>query len=372
LRILCWLSSSWPGIGGIQNLTAALVPELMRRGHHTLVVAPLEDDGQPPAESYLGAEVRRFPFWRALRTRDPARIAEVQSQVVRLCRKYQPDLIHSTSVGHAGLFLLAARAGPPVVPLLVALHGCWPEEGAPMARRMLAAADRIVVCSRALLERAARLAPDRRERISLVPNGWPEPELAPALLPFDPPTVLYAGRLAPEKGVDLAVTAFELLARRRPSVRFRIAGDGPERAALEARCTASGLAVDFSGWVAPDRMPSTINGATVVIIPSRSEGMPLLALQAGWMARPVVAARVGGLAEVIVDRGTGLLVEPEDASALAAAVDRLLDDPAGAVRLGAAARERNRTHYGWGRYVDSYEALYRRLLDRPSAAASRT
>jgi glycogen(starch) synthase len=96
-------------------------------------------------------------------------------------------------------------------------------------------------------------------------------------------------------------------------------------------------------------------------MPSRFEGLPLVALQAALAARPIVATRVGGIPEVVVHQETGLLVESENASALAAAAAFLLANPEIAVRMGYAGRRRAQEVFSWEKCVGSYEDLYRQL-----------
>ena len=98
------------------------------------------------------------------------------------------------------------------------------------------------------------------------------------------------------------------------------------------------------GWVEPSGVPALLNTATVVLMPSRREGLPLVGIQAALMARPIVAAaRAGGLPEIVVHGQTGLLVEKEDSRALAAAVAYLLDprrSPCGWARRPATGHGR--------------------------------
>jgi glycogen(starch) synthase len=99
-------------------------------------------------------------------------------------------------------------------------------------------------------------------------------------------------------------------------------------------------------------------------MPSRwEEPFGLVAVEAALMARPVVASRVGGLAEVVADGETGLLVDKEDPAALARAVTHLLKNPATAERMGQAARRRARELFGFERQVDAYDGLYQRLAE---------
>jgi glycogen(starch) synthase len=184
-------------------------------------------------------------------------------------------------------------------------------------------------------------------------------------LAFDVPRLLCLGRIVDEKGFDLALEAFASLVDRFPEARLVIAGDGPARAGLEYRATLLGLVdtVEFIGWVAPEKVPELINTTSVVVIPSRwREPFCLVALQAAQMARPVVATRVGGLPEIVVHGQTGLLVERENSSAIAEAIAFLLEHPDVAAQMGRDARSRARDVFSWERFVDSYDALYRRLI----------
>ena len=110
---------------------------------------------------------------------------------------------------------------------------------------------------------------------------------------------------------------------------------GPERNALEAR---AGENVAFLGFV--EDVPALLRQVAIVVVPSRSEGLGLSALEAMAADRPVVASSVGGLREVVVHGETGLLVPPEDPDALADALKSLLDDPARILKMGEAGRAR--------------------------------
>jgi glycogen(starch) synthase len=176
--------------------------------------------------------------------------------------------------------------------------------------------------------------------------------------------LLCLGRLAPEKGFDLALTALASLIERFPHIRLVIAGDGPARTDLEQQAAKLGLAhvVDFIGWVAPDKVPALLNTATVVVMPSWREGLPLVALEAALMARPVVATRVGGLPEVVVHGQTGLLIEKEDSDGLAKAIAFLLEHPETATQMGQAAQQRAQEVFNSEQCVNAYDALYQKLI----------
>jgi colanic acid/amylovoran biosynthesis glycosyltransferase len=145
----------------------------------------------------------------------------------------------------------------------------------------------------------------------------------PAPFPPRPPLrMLCAGRLMPEKGFDLAIAAANLLADRGVEVSLDIMGDGPLRGSLEAAAAAARAPVR----VLPggrSELWEAIDAAHVVLAPSRREGLGLVALEALARGRPVIATRVGGLVEVVECPDDGALVAPEDAGALAKAVEEL-------------------------------------------------
>jgi glycogen(starch) synthase len=169
--------------------------------------------------------------------------------------------------------------------------------------------------------------------------------------------------LVPDKGIDVAINAFSLIVNRFPHARLTIAGNGPLRSDLEQQAIRQGIghAVDFIGWVVPDRVPSLINDYTIVLMPSRQEPFGLVALEAALMTRPVVATRVGGLSEIVVHEQTGLLVENEDSQALAESAALLLSEPEIAVQFGQAARRRAQDVFSWEQHIVGYDALYRKL-----------
>jgi glycogen(starch) synthase len=115
------------------------------------------------------------------------------------------------------------------------------------------------------------------------------------------------------------------------------------------------------GWVEPDDVPALINAATIVVIPSRNEGLPNVAKEAGLMARPVVATRVGGLPEIVRHSETGLLVEAEDSAALTEAIVFLLDHREEATEMGQRARVSIAEVFGFETYVSAFDTLYARL-----------
>lgn len=155
------------------------------------------------------------------------------------------------------------------------------------------------------------------------------------------PAIAYAGRLVPEKGCDVAIQAFARLADSHPDARLLIAGDGPERDALEAQCGKAGLAsnVEFAGFLPRAELERRLSSAWLQCVPSLwQEPFGLVALEGLARGTPVVASAVGALPELVADGRTGYLVPPGDPAALAVVMDRVLSDPAAADSLADAAR----------------------------------
>lgn len=380
MRVLFWSPSFRPAIGGAEVLASRLLPALRARGHQFVVVADMHPDAAAGEGEYDGIRIFRAPFLQALGERNLDRIFWLQRMLAALRRDFKPDLVHNYFLGPSTLFLQATarvHAAPSLVTLhldLAASEHHLSVESETLGRSTLLAAEWVVACSAALLGDARRLLPEIVPSSSAIPNALDWPALAPEPLTFDPPRLLCLGRLARQKGFDLAVEALPELADRFPGVRLIVAGDGDQGAALRAQAAALGVAelVDFLGWVGPGEVPALINTCTMLLMPSRFEGLPLVAVQAAQMARPVVATPVHGLAEVVVDGETGLLVEPEDARALARAVASLLDRRDVANRMGAAARQRAQDVFGWERHVGAYDSLYHKLVEARRVCVERT
>jgi len=368
MRILFWSSAFLPQIGGIGVLAGQFLPAMRKRGYEYIVISSRDDQSLPPNTNFEGIPVHRFPFWQSIVDIDA--LTEVKRQVADLKRLFAPDLIHMNASGRDDFFHLTTTNAYPA-PLLVTLHGEWVSQADPIMRCILHDADWVIGCSKSILDKGRQLAPEIIPRSSNIYNAVDAPSLSVEPLPI-PPRVLCLGRLSKEKGFDLALTAFSSIVKRFPHVRLVVAGDGLERAALikQAAEMDVGNAVDFVGWVAPENVPALINTATMVVMPSRLESLPVVALQAAHMARPVIGVSVGGLPEVVVDQRTGVLVEKENSQALANAMAFLLEHPETAAEMGHAARERAQEKFDWKRHVDAYDDLYRKLVESNRASAS--
>jgi glycosyltransferase involved in cell wall biosynthesis len=172
-----------------------------------------------------------------------------------------------------------------------------------------------------------------------------------AQLPAGPQTLRlgYVGGLQPYKGLaDLAAAMDRMSA----DCELIVAGDGPDRERLERKF---GDSATFLGAVPYEQIPALYHEVETFVLPSHTEGLPRVVLEAQATATPVVATRVGGVPEVIEDESTGLLCEPRDPSGLAADLQRLADDSDLRSRLGDAGRGAVAQSYSWDALYDRYE-----------------
>jgi glycogen(starch) synthase len=366
MRILYWTPQFWPETGGIEVLAMNTLPALSERGYQFLVVASHGRSEQPDSAVYKGIPIRRFPFWTTLSKNDVSLTLNLQKRIVELKRTFQPDLIHINFSGYTAFFQQATAKAYPA-PTLVSLHSDLTglDLGpATILGRLFHVADWVTAVSNATLTQAQQVIPEIAGRSSMIPGCVGPCDLPPSPLPFDKPCIVGIGRLVHEKGFDVLLDAIPAVADRFPDLSVRLIGDGPERFSLEQRTIGLGLKerIEFLGSIPNDDIPRHINGATLVVIPSRyQEAFGIVALEAGWMTRPVVATCVGGLAEIVVNEETGLLVEMENSWALAEAIIRLLSQPEKAEQMGRAARSRIAQEFSLTNYVQAYDNLYHRL-----------
>ena len=357
-RILI-LTSTFPAHkgDGTPEFVLTLAEKLAQ--HDSVTVVAPRVKGGARREQIGRLEVRRFRYFpRAFEgladgaimpnlRAQPWRIIEAPTLVVamlvaawRTAREVDPDVVHAHWLLPAGLVAVTLRAARRT-PFVLTVHGA----DAYVLRGPLAIALR-----RLVLRRAAAVVPvsrDIAERLALPPES-----AIPMGVDVDairaevgarrpqPGRVLFVGRLAEKKGVDVLIDALGSV----PGASLYLGGDGPLRPELEARAQrvlGEGRVV-FLGRISRERVMQELASAAVFVIPSKiasdgdQEGTPVVLGEAMAAGVPVVASALGGLAEHVADGQTGMLVPPGDGDALAGALRGLLDDPA---RADAMARE---------------------------------
>jgi glycosyltransferase involved in cell wall biosynthesis len=369
MRILQLSEQFWPSVGGVQIADSQLAAALAAAGHEVTVITDTGGRDLPPADEYRGVQVRRFDVRGALSAGTPPRLLfELLASVEAIARQLRPDVMHLTSMAGPTLFLAArlaeARGAPPLVASVRReVHPGERTGPDTLLGRVLRRA-RVVTCvAQRTLEQVAAVCPEVADRLRVVHGGLEDPG-PPRDLPAEPALVCL-GRLVEGKGFDLAIEVFARLAQRWPRLTLRIAGDGPERAALERLAATLNVEeeVRFLGSVEPAQVPALLASAYLVLLPSRTEGLPLVAIESALAGRAVVAAEVGGMAEVVLDGETGTLVPADDREALEVAIEQLLSGPAEVARRGRAARAWAERRFLLQVRLETYSRLYRSIMD---------
>ncbi len=322
---------------------------------------------RPGAPDALAEEARRRGL-AAVRFESASRLDfRCARAVARLATEQGVRLLHAHDF--KALFLAVIAGLLAHIPVVVTFHGDTRSTAAVRFYEMVArvlgnCTAGVAAVSRALERRLRRWV--RAAPVSFVPNGLPvvtpigEPERLAARVRHgvkpDAYCVAMIGRLAPEKGHRVL---FE--AARGARMTLLVAGDGPLREELQS--AARGLDVRFLGYVADPR--SVFAAADVVALPSSTEGLPLVALEAMALGRCVVASAVGELPELLAGNA-GVLVPPGDVRALSEALRRLQPEE-GRTQFRSTALTRARA-YEVAAMAGAYASLYRRALSGSSSS----
>jgi glycosyltransferase involved in cell wall biosynthesis len=269
----------------------------------------------------------------------------------RELRDFQPDAVLVQSPYEAAAALAGRRLAGSRVPIVLEVHGDWRTATrlygsgarqllAPLADRLALAAVRRVDAVRTIssftsgLVRSAGVEPAASfpafmDLDCFLGANVPLPEL---------PAALFVGVLERYKGVAELAAAWRLAAPRLPGVKLRIVGKGSRTQVVAALVRDLPEQTEWTAEVPNKQIPGMLDAATALVLPSRSEGLGRVVVEALCRGRPVVASRVGGITDLIRDGENGLLVEPSDPAALEDAIVRVLSDSALAERLSVAAR----------------------------------
>jgi glycosyltransferase involved in cell wall biosynthesis len=341
------------GIGGSERHLLTLLPALRQRGVDVAFLG-LDDPSRAPEPFYGELDVphERVPAPRDL---DPVLAARVFHAV----RRARADIVH-THLVHADLYgALGARR------LVSTKHNDDPFRAGTyryVERALAARASRII----AITESLARFQVERvglpARKLVTIHYGLDEPPRAWGTNPADnvpaqARVLLAVCRLEPQKGLDVAIRALTTIRRDVPNAELVVLGEGSERPRLEALAGELGVPVHLLGRV-PD-VTAWLRRADLLVHPVRWEGFGLAVLEAMLSGLPVVASRVSSLPELIADGETGVLVEPDNAGALAQGVVRALSS---AADLGTAARRRAQERFSVAKMADATLDVYRNVV----------
>ncbi len=373
MKVLLCASAYPPAGGGVQTYAYSMALHLARRGIELWVLARSKER-TPELDARVGARRtlrvgHKFSLWPAFAWAAMA---------------WRPQAVFLT---HRADFLRPALLWGRVLglPVVVTVHG---NElyGSPRREALVEALKKtqaVITVSRYARERLLSMGLEEG-KVFAIPNGVDPAAFDPALdgsllkrrLGLEgKKMVLSVGRLVRVKGFDTVVQALPEVARAFPDVAYVLVGRGPEEESLRALSRELGMEdrVIFAGEVPHEELSRAedafYNACDIFVMPSREdretgavEAFGIAFLEAAACAKPVVGTRSGGAEEAVLDRKTGLLVEPENPGALARALITLLSDRELCARLGAAGRERVERELNWERAVSQVEGVLRGVL----------
>lgn len=339
---------------------------------HLGVFETRHEDGRTPF--VLAAEQRGMPVHhiRGFNQYD----LRVIRHVGDLVKSLGIDILHAHEVKSDVIAWCVAKLYR--VPIITTLHG-WIGNRTKdrlmiaLDKRVLRAFDRVIAVSAPIFEtlRASGVSSDRLRLLhnAIVVDNYRRTGQQCYLTtlvgrPIARPVITTIGRLSAEKGHADLIDALSILAARGARVTAVLVGDGPERAALQEQARTLGLEaqVHFPGYhVETARI---LEDTDLMVLPSHTEGLPNVALEAHAMEVPVLATRVGGTPEVVIDRETGRLVEPRSPSALADALADFLSAPSPWQDMARRGRKLVETQFDFAMRTRRLEAIYAELAMR--------
>jgi glycosyltransferase involved in cell wall biosynthesis len=300
---------------------------------------------------------------------DPCLIA----RLVRYMRQRPVDMVH-THLFHADIYgtLAAHLAG--IHRVVSTKHGFNPWR----RQRLYGWLDRLAACGQTQiitisdaigqwLEQVERLPATKMSTVHYaldVERFRGDQRMSPLFATLSRPLVGTVTRLLHQKGVHILLDAFAACLRHVPQASLVVLGDGPERPALEAQVRAHRMAqrVHFLGYMDTTDVSAIMQGVDIFAFPTFGEGFGLVLLEAMAWGKPVVASQVMAIPEIVSHEETGLLVPPGDATSLAQALLRLMQDPLLCHRLGMAGQRRVERTFTVERMVQQTVCVYDQLL----------
>jgi glycosyltransferase involved in cell wall biosynthesis len=373
--------------GGGQISTHHLASALSRRGHDVNVIftkVPWEHVAPPETTPYRLHWAALYHFWS--QSQAPLRsltALTVARQVEALCANGKPTIVHGQGEESAAIPRLAERL--PIGFVLTSRYGALPQASPHRWRRIISGLSLPKYAALGIAARGARICappsrfggellgrtysiPDRN--IEPVHNGVPD-----AFLDYHWVTegaherpLLFFGRFLKVKGLSDLLNAFARLGQVAP--RLRLVGKGPDAAKLRRQVRRLGIEarVEWRPWADQQTLGRLIEDSRAVILPSHWENFSLAVLSAMAVGAPLITTDVGGTLEIAEDGVNALVCPPGSVDALETALRRILDDPAEAAALGAAAAKRVRRDFTWDVAAAQFEAIYERVL--PGASSS--
>lgn len=375
IGIVCYAS-----VGGSGVVATELALALAGRGHHVRLISserPFRWRDGIPNLHFERVQTPAYPLFR-----EPQYLLALASTIVRVASDHQLDVVHAHyAVPHAtaaflGEQILRAQAGQDQLRTVTTLHGTdITLVGADPSYRAVVAfsidQSHAVTAVSESLRRDTVATLGIKRAIDVIPNFLEcghyvrkcDTQLRNQICPPDGAVIAHMSNFRPVKNAGAVFDVFERIRRKMPA-RLIYIGDGPERAAIEARVKTSTFASDvtFEGEQ-QDPVP-LLSCADLFILPSTQESFGMAALEAMACQIPVIASRVGGLPELIDDGQTGFLCGPDDIDGMATIAIQVLSDRQLAQRVGTAAAHSVFQRFSADKIVPMYERVYDKVQSR--------
>ena len=383
MKIALFPSAFHPNLGGVEELTRQLAHALRRRDYQIVIVTQRWPRDLPAYEEFENLPVHRVAFARApqgvglralkARAQWKRRCLEAESETARILSRANADLVHVQCAGPNAFYAWSA-ARQLKLPLVLSAQGELTMDATGLyqsnwmrgvLREICRDAAQITACSRDSLDDletfAAPTSLAKRSRV--IYNGIALRDFSAASDAATSganarPYVFAMGRFVRQKGFDVLIEAWKRAALQ--DFDLIIAGDGPEKAELQ---TLAADCVNVRFWGRADRaaVVRLLRDCTWFVLPSRVEPQGIVNLEAMAAGRAVIASKTGGVPEIVLDGQTGVLVEPENVEALAAALRAMARNPARRAELGEAGKARAQS-FDWDVLAAQYETVYREAL----------
>ena len=357
-------------VGGLFRHVCDLARGQAARGHRVGLIADSSSGGAQASavladlSQVLALGLTRIPMPRQLGTKDFAAIRHVAQRAAQA----KADVIHGHGAkgGAYGRLALNRQAMRVYTPHGGSLHYRW---SSPAGLIYLAAesllmrrTDLFLFESRYARDVFAKKIGEPAALMRVVHNGVAEAEFLPVIAGPQATDLVFVGELRTLKGVDVLIEAIALLAQEGRKVTATIVGDGPNRAAFEAAAAKHGLGSGIQ-FIGPKPARAAFALGRILVVPSRTESLPYIVLEAAAAGVPVIATNVGGIPEIFGPDANDL-VPPADAMALARAIVAALQDRGARHSVALRLKARLRASFSADAMTDAIVAAYREALAR--------
>ena len=354
-------------VAGTEIATYNIAKHLAKRGHEVHVITSL-DEGLPKESIEQSFYVHRIkiPQMRFLG------IVVFWLKALPLLKRLKPDMVHgqSTTMGIVGFlakkllkkpYTVYARGSEVYLPWLFKT---------PISKLVLRRADVVIALTEDMKTEMQKIY---SRDVAVIPNGidlesyedLPTKEASRQRLALNnnDKIILFVGTLRPVKGLKYLIQAMNMVRQKDTKARLMLIGYGEERQSLEGLVKELDLGdrVTFVGKVPNEKVPEYMAASDIFVLPSLSEGFPVVILEAMASGLPIVATKVGGLPEIVKDGENGFLVKPRGPEELADKVLALLENEE--LRRGMIRNNRNKVQqYSWENTVGQLEAIYSHVV----------